>query len=127
MPSASRMSTPVAVDEPEIEGRYAQLGGYTVSVRDAPAGPRPGARSSPDCPTTAASARTGASSPRARSPSAGPTTRRPTWPATPTTPAPGHLPLVTAGHAMVEFSPTGELDATMAVVMQNVAQAKAAS
>ena len=31
MPSANRMSTPVAVDETEIEGRYAPLGDYTVS------------------------------------------------------------------------------------------------
>jgi hypothetical protein len=31
MPSASRMTTPVAVDEAQIEGRYAPLGGYTVS------------------------------------------------------------------------------------------------
>jgi hypothetical protein len=30
MPSANRMTTPVAVDEPQIEGRYAALGGYTV-------------------------------------------------------------------------------------------------
>ena len=31
MPSANRMTTPIAVDQPEIEGRYAALGGYTVS------------------------------------------------------------------------------------------------
>ena len=31
MPSANRMTTPVAVDEAQIEGRYAPLGGYTVS------------------------------------------------------------------------------------------------
>ena len=29
---------------------------------------------------------------------------------------PGHLPLVTAGSSIVEFSPTAELDATLAVV-----------
>ena len=31
MPSANRMTTPVAVDEAQIEGRYARLGNYTVS------------------------------------------------------------------------------------------------
>ena len=31
MPSANRMTTPVAVDEAQIEGRYAPLGDYTVS------------------------------------------------------------------------------------------------
>ena len=31
MPSANRMTTPVAVDEAEIEGRYAPLGDYTVA------------------------------------------------------------------------------------------------
>jgi len=31
MPSANRMTTPVAVDEAQIEGRYAPLSGYTVS------------------------------------------------------------------------------------------------
>ena len=31
MPSASKMSTPVAVDLEVIQGRYALLGGYTVA------------------------------------------------------------------------------------------------
>jgi hypothetical protein len=57
MPSANRMTTPVAVDEAQIEGRYAP---------------------------------------------------------------PGHLPLVTAGTAVVEFSPTADLEATMAVVQKNL-------
>jgi hypothetical protein len=34
MPSANRMTTPVAVDEAQIEGRYAPLGGDTVSRPD---------------------------------------------------------------------------------------------
>jgi hypothetical protein len=70
MPSANRMTTPVAVDEKEIEGRYAPLGGYTVAFE----------------------------------------TFKPA----------GHLPLVTAGTAIVEFSPTAELEATMAVVQKNL-------
>ena len=36
---------------------------------------------------------------------------------------PGHLPLITAGTAIVEFSPTTDLDATMAVVQGNLAAA----
>ena len=31
MPSANRMTTPTTVDAAEMEGRYAPLGGYTVS------------------------------------------------------------------------------------------------
>ena len=38
---------------------------------------------------------------------------------------PGHLPLVTAGTTIVEFSPTAELEATMSVVQQNLARAGA--
>ena len=33
---------------------------------------------------------------------------------------PGHLPLLKAGTRLIEFSPTDELDKTMAVVMINV-------
>jgi quercetin dioxygenase-like cupin family protein len=33
---------------------------------------------------------------------------------------PGHLPLVTAGTAVVEFSPMADLEATMAVVQKNL-------
>jgi hypothetical protein len=31
VPSAHRMTTPIAVDADQIEGRYAPLGDYTVS------------------------------------------------------------------------------------------------
>jgi hypothetical protein len=30
MPRTSRTEAPIALDEPEIEGRYVELGGYTV-------------------------------------------------------------------------------------------------
>jgi hypothetical protein len=36
---------------------------------------------------------------------------------------PGHLPLVTSGTSVVEFSPTEALDKTMAVVQENLAKA----
>jgi hypothetical protein len=36
MPSANKMTTPVAVDLPEIQGRYAQLDGYTVGFESYP-------------------------------------------------------------------------------------------
>ena len=36
---------------------------------------------------------------------------------------PGHLPLVTSGTSIVEFSPTEDLDKTMAVVQENLAKA----
>jgi hypothetical protein len=40
---------------------------------------------------------------------------------------PGHLPLIVAGTELVEFSPTDALNATMAVVMRNMAEAGAPS
>lgn len=39
---------------------------------------------------------------------------------------PGHVPVVTAGTEVVEFSPTGEYEKTMAVVAENVAALQAA-
>ena len=38
---------------------------------------------------------------------------------------PGHLPLLTAGTTIVEFSPATELEATMAVVQKNLADSRA--
>jgi hypothetical protein len=119
MPSANRMTTPVAVDEAQIEGRYAPLGGYTVSFetfrQDADPAPYfaglPGDRC--QCPHWGVV-------------TAGQLTFR--WPDRDETyvagdayyAPPGHLPLVTAGTAVVEFSPTADLEATMAVVQKNL-------
>jgi len=36
---------------------------------------------------------------------------------------PGHLPLISAGTSIVEFSPAAELETTMAVVQKNLAAA----
>jgi len=119
MPSANRMATAVAVDEAQIEGRYAALDGYTVSFetfkQDADPAPYfvglPGDR----CQCAHWGVVT-----------AGQLTFR--WPDHDETyvagdayyAPPGHLPLVTAGTTIVEFSPTAELEATMAVVQKNL-------
>jgi hypothetical protein len=122
MPSAAKSSTPVSVDEDIIEGRYADLGGYTVGFETfrADADPAPLFRGLPDdrcqCPHwgyvisgkviyryadrdevyTAGQAYYG---------------------------KPGHLPLMFAGTELIEFSPTDELNETMAVVARNLAPA----
>jgi hypothetical protein len=119
MPSANRMTTPVAVDEAQIEGRYAPVGGYTVSFetfrQDADPAPYfaglPGDRC--QCPHWGVV-------------TAGQLTFR--WPDHDETyvagdayyAPPGHLPLVTGGTAVVEFSPTADLEATMAIVQKNL-------
>jgi hypothetical protein len=119
MPSANRMTTPVAVDEPQIKGRYAALGGYTVSFETfrQDADPAPYFTGLPDgrCQCAHWGVVT-----------AGQLTFR--WPDHDETyvggdayyAPPGHLPLVTAGTAVVEFSPTADLEATMAVVQRNL-------
>ena len=38
---------------------------------------------------------------------------------------PGHLPLVTGGTTIVEFSPTAELETTMAVIQKNLTRSGA--
>jgi hypothetical protein len=126
VPSANRISTPVAVDEAEIEGRYAHLGDYTVSFetfkQDVDPAPYfaglPGDRCA--CPHWGVV-------------TAGQLTFR--WPDHEETymagdayyAPPGHLPLVTAGTAIVEFSPAAELAATMEVVRKNLAGAEASA
>jgi hypothetical protein len=39
---------------------------------------------------------------------------------------PGHIPVIAAGTEIVEFSPTGEYEKTMAVVAQNLAAMQSA-
>jgi hypothetical protein len=126
MPSANRVSTPVSVDEPEIEGRYAPLGEYTVGFEsfkhDVDPAPYfvglPGDR----CPCTHWGLVT-----------EGQLTFR--WPDHEETyragdayfAPPGHLPLITAGTSIVEFSPSADLATTMAVVEKNMLSAGAQS
>lgn len=126
MPSASKMTTPVAVDLPQIEGRYAELGGYTVGFETFPeeGDPAPFFAGLPDdrcqCPHWGVV-------------QSGQVTFR--WAEHQETygagdayyAAPGHLPLVAAGTSVVEFSPTDVLGETMAVVQRNLAAAGAGS
>ncbi|HEY2303550.1 MAG TPA: hypothetical protein VGH66_16735 [Acidimicrobiales bacterium] len=126
MPSASRMTTAVAIDEAEIEGRYAPLGGYTVSFETfrQDADPAPYFAGLPDdrCPC-----------PHWGVVSTGQLTFRwldhdETYVAGDAYYAPpGHLPLVTSGTTIVEFSPTAELQATMAVVQKNLIGSEASA
>ena len=44
MPRMSKADAAVALDEPEIEGRYAELGEYTVAFETHKAGMDPAAR-----------------------------------------------------------------------------------
>jgi len=125
MPRMSKADAAVSLDEPEIEGRYAELGEYTVAfeTHKADMDPAPFFRGLPDdrcqCPHwgvvqvgriifryadhdevfTAGDAYYG---------------------------APGHLPLLFAGTELVEFSPTAALNETMGVIGKNLEAARAA-
>ena len=65
MSRTSKADAPVSPDEPAIEGRYAELDGYTAGVETHKADMDP-APSSRACRTTAASARTGGRRPEPR-------------------------------------------------------------
>jgi hypothetical protein len=126
MPRTSKAEAPIAFDEPEIEARYVDLGGYTVAYETHKADIDPAAlfRGLPDdrcqCPHwgvvnhgkiifryadhdevfEAGDVYYG---------------------------APGHLPLIFAGTELIEFSPTDEMKQTMDVLGTNLAAAKAAA
>jgi hypothetical protein len=119
MPRTSKADAAVSIDEPEIEGRYAELDGYTVAFETHKADLDPAAlfQGLPEdrcqCPHwgvvlsgriilryaghdevyTAGDAYYG---------------------------APGHLPRLVAGTELVEFSPTGALAESMAVIGKNL-------
>ena len=78
-------------------------------------------RSSAACPTTAASARTGAWSGPAQVVIRFPDREETFHAGDAYYVVPGHLPLVFAGTEVVEFSPTEQLQATMAVLGANIA------
>jgi hypothetical protein len=119
MPSANRITTPVSFDEDAIEGRYAPLAGYTVGFetykRDLDPGPLFAGLPDDRC-----------QSPHWGVVTSGQITFR--WADHDETyvegdayyAPPGHLPLMAAGTSVVEFSPTAELDETLAVVEANL-------
>jgi hypothetical protein len=125
MPSANQMTTPIAVDLPEIVGRYAETGEYTIAFETFPQDldPAPLFAGLPDdrcqCPHWGVV-------------TTGQITFR--WPDHDETfvegdayyAPPGHLPLITAGTSVVEFSPTEGLQATMSVVEHNLSQGASA-
>lgn len=122
MPSANVMTTPVSVDLPELQGRYAELGGYTVGFESYPEDVDPAAlfRGLPEdrcqCEHWGVV-------------QSGQITFR--WADHEETfgagdayyAGPGHLPLITAGTSVVEFSPSDALHRTMSVVEANLATA----
>lgn len=120
MPSTRKEDAPIVVDAPEITGRYVVLGGHTVSFESfhADADPAPFFRGLPEnrcqCPHWGVVV-TGSVTMRFvdhdETYRAGDAYYIP----------PGHLPLVTAGSEVVEFSPTDLLQQTMAVVGDNMA------
>lgn len=119
MPSASKQSTPVAVDLDVIEGRYAEVGEHTVAFETfkEDVDPAPYFVGLPDD--------------RCQCPHWGYVTEgRITfrWPDRMETyvagdayyAEPGHLPLITAGTSIVEFSPTAALGRTMEAIERNM-------
>jgi hypothetical protein len=126
MPRTTKTEAPILVDEPPIEGRYVDLDGYTVAFETfrMDADPAPLFRGLPDdrcqCPHWGI-VRSGSLVMRYADHDetfgAGDAYYA----------APGHLPLITAGTEVVEFSPTDGLQQTMAVVTRNMEAGVAAS
>jgi hypothetical protein len=122
MPHTNKESTPVAVDIPQLEGRYGELGEYTVAFESyrADVDPAEFFRGLPDdrcqCPHWGV-VKTGSITfrfaDRTETYRAGDAYYAP----------PGHTPLLSEGSEVVEFSPTEALGATMAVVEANLAAA----
>lgn len=126
MPHTNKASAPVSVDIAELEGRYVDLGGYTVGFETykADADPTEYFRGLPDdrcqCPhwgVVLAGSISFRFADRTETHAAGDAYFAPA----------GHTPLITAGTEVVEFSPTEALNATMTVVGANLAAAAGAS
>lgn len=120
MPRTRKDEAPVLLDLPEIEGRYLDLGDYTVSYETfrADTDPAPLFHGLPDdrcqCPHWGV-VQSGRLVVRYAD-------REETYRAGDAYyAAPGHLPLTFAGTEVVEFSPTAQLQATMAVLGANLA------
>lgn len=124
MPRTSKHETPVLLDEPEIEGRYADLDGTTVGYEyhKVDLDPAPVFAGLPDdrcqCRHWGIVV-TGKMVFRYAD-------HEETFVAGDSYAAgPGHLPLMFAGTEVIEFSPTAELQQMMAVVGQNLEAMKA--
>ena len=126
MPHTNKASAPVEVDIPQLEGRYVDLGGYTVAfeIYKADVDAAEFFRGLPDdrcqCPHWGVVLRGKVSfrfADRTETYVAGDAYYAP----------PGHTPVVTADTEVVEFSPTEELGATMAVLGANLAAAAEAN
>ena len=122
MPHTSKTSAPIAVDMPELEGRYVDLDGYTVGFETYRADVDAAElfRGLPDdrcqCPhwgVVISGSITFRFADHVETHVAGDAYYAP----------PGHTPAVTAGSEVVEFSPSEALGATMAVVEANLATA----
>ncbi|MEA3018955.1 MAG: hypothetical protein QOI47_479 [Actinomycetota bacterium] len=120
MPRTRKEEAPIVVDEPVIEGRYVELGPFTVGFESFREDADPAALFSglPDdrcqCPHWGV-VRSGKLTIRYAD-------RDETYAAGDAYYAePGHLPLVFAGTEIVEFSPTDLLQQTMGVIGANMA------
>ena len=123
MPSANRMSIPVGLDEDVIEARYATVGDYTVGfeTHKQDFDPAPLFAGLPDdrCPCIHWGLVTAGRivfrwADHEETYVAGDAYFAP----------PGHLPLLTAGTTLIEFSPTADLDATIAVIEHSMSAAE---
>ena len=120
MPSANKETTPVAVETDQLEMRYAELDGYTVGFETfkVDGDPAPLFAGLPDdrcqCPHwgyVVAGKVTFRYTDHDETYVAGDAYYG----------APGHLPLVTAGTQVIEFSPTKDHAETMEVIGSNMA------
>jgi hypothetical protein len=126
MPHTNKASAPIALDIPELEGRYVDLDGYTVGFETFRVDTDPAElfRGLPDdrcqCPHWG-TVISGSISFRFAD-------RTETYVAGDVYYAPGgHTPLIAAGTEVIEFSPTDELGRTMAVLEANMAAAGASA
>jgi hypothetical protein len=123
MPRTRKDEAPILVEAPEIEGRYVELGTTTVAFERflVDVDPAPLFRGLPDdrcqCPhwgTVISGRLVFRYADRDEILTAGDAYCA----------EPGHLPLVSAGTEIVEFSPTEQFQATMAVLGANMAAAR---
>jgi hypothetical protein len=121
MPRTSKTEAPLTVDEPLMEARYVELGGYTVGfeTHNLDADPAPLFRGLRDdrcqCPhwgVVVSGKVTYRYADHDETYVAGDAYYG----------APGHLPLTFAGTELIEFSPTEAFQETMAVVAANLAK-----